>query len=150
MELNVHSSLVPIHMSGDSLEVTEAWGGGMLDGVRLKVAGVTERRKRVRTRLHWPVLMFRERQGAEHVETVTRDLSSNGFYCLTRIQLVEGEQLVCSIKLPTHDPHGKILQQTLECRVRVLRVVPQESGDSFGVACRIEDYHLSHVHPDIS
>ena len=136
-------------MSGDSHELVAAWSG-LTNGHGGSLGNRVERRKKARTRLHWPVLMFRERQGAEHVETVTRDLSSNGFYCLTRIQLVEGEQLVCSIKLPTHDPHGKILQQTLECRVRVLRVVPQESGDLFGVACRIEDYHLSHVHADIS
>jgi hypothetical protein len=27
-------------------------------------------------------------------------------------------------------------------------VVSQESPDSFGVACRIEDYHLSHIHAE--
>ena len=150
MESNVHRSLVPFIMSGDSLELIDAWGGAVVDGIGLKVAGLVERRKRVRTRLHWPVLMFRERLGAEHIESVTRDLSSSGFYCLTRVQLLEGEQLVCSIKIPTHDPHGKNLEQTLECRVRVLRVVPQEPGDLFGVACRIEDYHLTQLHPDVS
>ena len=91
------------------------------------------------------MLLFRDRPGSDAIESVTRDLSSSGFFCLMRAQLMEGERLVCSIKIPTHDPHGKHLERTLECRVQVLRVVPQESTDSFGVACRIEDYHLSDV-----
>src|SRR3954464_580324 len=109
-----------LSMSGDSLELIDAWGGGVVDGIGLKVGGLTERRKRVRTRLHWPVFMFRERLGTEHIESGNHDLTSSGFYGLTRVQLLEGEQLVCSIKIPTHDPHGKNLEQTLECRVRVL------------------------------
>ena len=92
--------------------------------------------------------MFRDKPGSEAIESVTRDLSSSGFFCLMRGPLTEGEYLVCSIKIPTHDPHGKHLERTLECRVQVLRVVPQESGDSYGVACRIEDYHLSHTHTE--
>jgi hypothetical protein len=39
------------------------------------------------------------------------------------------------------------LERTLECRVQVLRVIPQEFGESFGVACRIEDYRLSQIYP---
>lgn len=135
-----------LSMSGDSLELIDAWGG-LPNGIGLNAAAIPERRKRVRTRLHWPVLMFGDRQGTENIESVTRDLSSGGFYCLTRVPLFEGEQLVCSIKIPTHDPHGKNLERTLECRVRVVRVAPQESGDLFGVGCRIEDYHLSQLQP---
>jgi hypothetical protein len=133
-------------MSGDPLELVSAWNG-VANDIGGNSGVVTERRKRVRTRLHWPVLLFRDRPGSDAIESVTRDLSSSGFFCLTRVQLVEGEKLVCSIKIPTHDPHGKHLERTLECRVQVLRVVLQDASDSFGVACRIEDYHLSHVHP---
>ena len=132
-------------MSGDSIELVAAWGG-LANGIGGSSGVVTERRKRARTRLHWPVLLFRDRPGSDAIESVTRDLSSSGFFCLTRVPLIEGEKLVCSIKIPTHDPHGKHLERTLECRVHVLRVVPQETSDTFGVACRIEDYHLSHVH----
>ena len=120
-------------------------GAAVLTGMAAALAAMVERRKKVRTRLHWPVLLFRDKPGSDAIESVTRDLSSSGFYCWTRIQLVEGEQLICSIKIPTHDPHGKQLERTLECSVHVLRVVPQESNDSFGIACRIEDYHLSHL-----
>ena len=147
MESNVHrAALVPCVMSGDSLELVAAWSGLNSHRIGVNAGAVIERRKRVRTRLHWPVLMFRDRPDSDAIESVTRDLSSSGFYCLTRVPLNEGEQLICSIKIPTHDPHGKHLERTLECRVHVMRVVPQESGDSFGVACRIEDYHLSHIH----
>ena len=139
--------LVPCAMSGDSLELVAAWSG-LTNGIAGNSGGSIERRKRVRTRLHWPVLLFRDRPGSDAIESVTRDLSSSGFFCLMRAPLIEGEWLVCSIKIPTHDPHGKHLERTLECRVQVLRVVPQESNDSFGVACRIEDYRLSHLHQE--
>jgi hypothetical protein len=131
-------------MPGDSLELVSA-SNGFASGVDGNGGFVHERRQRVRTRLHWPVLLFRAIPGSDAIESVTRDLSSSGFFCLIRVPLGEGEKLVCSIKIPTHDPHGKHLERTLECRVQVLRVVLQEAGDCFGVACRIEDYHLSHL-----
>jgi hypothetical protein len=140
-------ALVLLVMSGDSLELLSAWKGNA-GGIGGSAGVVQERRKRVRTRLHWPVLLFRDRPGTDAIESVTRDLNSNGFFCMSQVQLVEGEKLVCSLKIPTHDPHGKHLERTLECRVRVMRVVPQEAGDYFGVACRIEDYHLSHVYTE--
>jgi hypothetical protein len=133
-------------MPGDSLELVAA-GSGLINGFGGNSGAALERRKRVRTRLHWPLLLFRDRPGSDAIESVTRDLSSSGFFCVTRVQLIEGEKLVCSIKIPTHDPHGKHLERMLECRVQVLRVVAQESGDAFGIACLIEDYQLSHMHP---
>jgi hypothetical protein len=133
-------------MSGDSLELVDPWRGlPDTTGFVAPVAG--ERRLRPRTRLHWPVLLLRERQGSQNFESVTRDLSSSGFYCFTRVQLAVGEQLRCSLRIPTHDPRGKNLERTLECRVRVVRIVTQEPGDVFGVGCRIEDYHLGQAPP---
>ena len=131
-------------MSGNPLELVST-----RNGVANGAGVVLERRKRARTRLHWPVLMFRNRPGSDAIESVTVDLSTSGFFCLTRVQLAEGEKLVCSIKIPTHDPHGKRLERMLECGVQVLRVVPQESSDAFGVACRIEDYHFSNLHREL-
>jgi hypothetical protein len=131
-------------MPGDSLEVVSA-SNCIANGIGANAGFVHERRRRVRTRLHWPVLLFRAIPGSEAIESVTRDLSSSGFFCLTLVELAEGEKLVCSIKIPTHDPHGKHLERTLECRIEVLRVVIQDAGDSYGVACRIVDYRISHV-----
>jgi len=102
----------------------------------------SERRQRARTRLHWPLLLFRN-QSREAIESVTHDLSSQGFYCLASVPFRVGETLICTMKVPTHDPNGKLLERNLECRVRVVRVKP-ESDSRFGVACQIEDYHFAH------
>src|SRR5215472_8267891 len=74
-----------------------------------------ERRKRVRTQVHWTILLFRE-QSQDAVETVTRDLSSSGFYCLSKIPFVSGELLICSLKVPTHEPFTNERTLPLECR----------------------------------
>lgn len=128
-------------MAGDSLE---AIGSTRLatNGAGKVQAGLVERRKRVRTRLHWSVSLYRSSDPEDVVETVTQNLSSSGFYCLTGGELMVGEQFLCAIRIPTHDPRGRQTERTLECRVQVMRVSPHESG-GFGVACRIEDYHIA-------
>ena len=103
-----------------------------------------ERRKRTRTRLHWTVLLFCS-QAADATETLTRDLSSSGFYCLSKVPVTPGEMLICTLKVPTHNPNGKHFERSLECKVRVMRVEPQEDDTVFGVACRIEDYCVIRV-----
>jgi hypothetical protein len=128
-------------MSSESLDVLRA-ARTVSAGSGINYNGVTERRKRVRTRLHWAVFLFRESPVEVVAESVTRDLSSNGFYCTSAAPVGVGERFRCSIRVPTHDPRHKQLERTLDCRVRVMRVVPQETG-GFGVACQIEDYQLS-------
>ena len=125
-------------MSANPLELFSAYGA-VSHPAELERSGSTERRKRARTRLHWPVLLFRN-QTADAIESQTRDLSSDGFYCVANSSFTPGELLICTLKVPTHDPNGKHLERNLECKVRVMRVEPQEAGGSFGVACRIEDY----------
>lgn len=146
MEFHVLTSASTISMSGDSLELVNPWPG-LSDSNRFVVPGCEERRRRTRTKLHWPVLMQRERPESRTIETITRDLSSGGFYCIAAVELIEGEKLHCSIRIPTYDPRGMNPERTLECTVRVMRVVPQDSSNVFGIACRIEDYHLSQVPP---
>ena len=102
----------------------------------------SERRKRTRIRLHWPVLLFRK-QGTELVTSTTENLSSTGFYCLTSIRFDPGELLMCAIRVPVYDPNGKAVDRNLECRVRIVRVEPQLPEGTFGVACSIEDYHFA-------
>ena len=131
-------------MSANPLELFSAYAS-LNKPAELKTPHTVERRKRARTRLHWPVLLFRN-DTMEAIESVTRDLSSGGFYCLTASVFALGEALVCSLKVPTHDPNGKHLEQSLECKVRVVRVEPQETPGMYGVACRIEDYHFAHHH----
>jgi hypothetical protein len=99
-----------------------------------------ERRKRARTNVHWPVLLLRD-QGFNPIDTVTQNLSSSGFYCFSSTPVAPGAVLRCSLKVPAHDPKGEQRTVTLECRVQVLRSEAAQDG-SFGIACRIEDYHL--------
>ena len=63
-----------------------------------------ERRATVRTSLHWPVV-FRHRQ-TQTLESVTENLSSQGFYCLSQFPVPSGESLLCWLTVPTHDPSG--------------------------------------------
>ena len=103
-----------------------------------------ERRRRARSHVHWAVLLFRD-HGGDVVESLTRNLSSNGFYCLSEVAFTPGERLICALKIPSHDPKGKHLEQRLECRVRVLRVEPHNPEGMVGLACQIEDYHFGPV-----
>jgi hypothetical protein len=127
-------------MSANPLELFSVHGS-LNKGVEGASPHVSERRLRARTRLHWPLLLFRNLRG-EAIESITHDLSSGGFYCLAPIAFRIGEALTCSMKIPTHDPNGKRLERNLECRVRVVRVKPESEGQ-FGVACQIEDYHFA-------
>lgn len=103
---------------------------------------VPDRRKRPRIRVHWPVILFRS-QVAAAIQSMTQDLSSSGFYCLTSVPLIPGEMLISALKVPFHDPNGKHLERSLECTVRVVRVEPIDSEGTFGVGCHIEDYHFA-------
>jgi hypothetical protein len=100
----------------------------------------SERRKRARTKVHWALLLFQDHAGGA-VETVTRDLSSSGFYCLSRIPFACGEVLICSLQIPTYEPFNNERTLTLECRARVVRSEPAANG-LCGIACQIEDYRF--------
>ena len=100
-----------------------------------------ERRRRARTQVHWPVLLLRD-NCSNAIETVTQNLSSSGFYCLSPKPMTPGEALVCSLKVPAYDPKRGDRILALECNVLVLRAEAFPNG-VFGVACRIEDYRLA-------
>jgi len=99
-----------------------------------------ERRSRVRTTVHWPVQFFRH--SADVIESLTRNLSCGGFYCLAEAALTPGEFLICTLEVPAHDPTGKETTRLLECKTRVVRVDPRDRNGFFGIACRIEDYRF--------
>ena len=99
-----------------------------------------ERRKRARIRVHWRIVLSRHRSGEGASETITEDLSSDGFYCFSRIPFVAGELLFCTLYLPTGD--SRCGASHLECRVRVVRVEKRSTGNNYGVACMTEDYEV--------
>ena len=99
-----------------------------------------ERRTRSRIGVHWSVLLL-PGGGAKGIETVTQNLSSNGFYCFSPSPLKPGDCLLCTMKLPSYDPNREEPFLTLECSVRVMRAEVATDG-LFGIACRIHDYRL--------
>jgi len=133
--------IVPKYMSANTTELSALYGA-LKKPAEVENPLRVERRKRARNQLHWPLLLFRN-QPSDAVESLTRDLSSSGFYCITSIAFTPGERLICTLRVPTHDPNGKLLEQWLECKVRVVRVEPQGTEGTFGLACQIEDYHFS-------
>jgi hypothetical protein len=130
-------------MSANPLELFTAYGG-LSKPTEVAPARRVERRKRARTHVHWPVLLIRMAT-LEAVESITQDLSIDGFYCISQVPFTPGEALTCALQVPTHDPSGKELDRRLECKVRVLRTDPGVGEGMFGIACRIEDYHFAHA-----
>jgi len=104
-----------------------------------------ERRKRVRTTVHWSILIFGN-DSPDGIESTTLNLSSTGFFCLSHRRFEAGESLFCTLRIPSHDPEGKERLWILECRARVKRAEPAAGDGLFGVACEFEDYRLLASH----
>lgn len=102
------------------------------------------RRRRTRSHVHWPVL-FRD-DPVEIIEMVTENLSCDGFYCLAATLFNLGDTRVCTLRIPAPCPEDLNRILVLECRVHVVRV-DALSERLFGIAFRIDDYHVSLV-PD--
>ncbi len=98
-----------------------------------------ERRKRKRVALHWPVRLFRA-PDMQSIESTTENLTSNGFYCVSKQPFQSGERLDCVIVIPVGSFGYADSPVCLQCRVRVTRVEDQQQG--FGLGCYIEDYDL--------
>lgn len=103
------------------------------------MVALEERRKRKRIALHWPVRLFRD-PAAPSVESTTENLTSNGFYCISKEPFELGERLECIIAIPAGSFGYNESPIRLQCRVRVARVEGQQEG--FGLGCYIEDYDL--------
>lgn len=102
------------------------------------MAATIDRRKRQRVPLHWSVQLARK-AGSQTVETVTENLSSEGFFCIAREQFKQGERLKCVIItdeiLDSADSRIRV-----HCDVTVRRV--EELTEGFGIGCHIEDYSI--------
>lgn len=99
-----------------------------------------ERRKRARWQVHWPIV-FCGGPGPV-IESVTHDLSSDGFYCLAGAPFVPGEVRGCTLGVPAYYPNDLTRVVPVQCRVRVVRVEALAERGLFGVGCRIEDYRV--------
>jgi hypothetical protein len=99
-----------------------------------------DRRRRARLRVHWP-LLFRPESGPT-IETVTQNLSSDGFYCQADIPFLPGEIRWCTLSVPAYHPNDLSRFIPVQCRVRIVRVEALAETGFFGVGCRIEEYHV--------
>jgi hypothetical protein len=73
------------------------------------------------------------------IESTTKNLSSEGFYCVTTEPFAVGERLQCVIELPA-DIVASESSVGLQCHLTVRRVESLHEG--FGLGCHIEDYSL--------
>ena len=133
-----------------SLLVKDSMASSYLAGCRGDTSGETkpptehtvlqsERRKRRRADLHC-ILYIERITDSRLIKCRTKNLSSGGFYCISEEAFTPAEYVQCTIMFPdTGDVSDSF---ALKCTVEVLRVEPIESGESFGLACRIQDYSV--------
>ena len=126
-------------MSANSIDRLTAYDLTTLPEVELGQR--PERRSRVRLHVHWRVFFFRT-EPPEVVECITQNLTSKGFYCLSKVAFPVGENLSCNIRFPAYDP-GKEMDRQLDCKVRVTRVEANVADGLFGIACCLEDYQVA-------
>jgi len=108
----------------------------------------TDRRRRVRLSLSLPIRVFHGRSMCP-IESTTRNVSSDGFYFFIHENFAIGERIRCVLDLPSFQPGHRERYIRLDCRARVVRV--ETLGPSnYGIACAIEEYHVVHVHDDLS
>jgi hypothetical protein len=102
-----------------------------------------ERRRSPRVKLHWTLYLMLN--GTTHpLRTETRDISSDGFYCVLDQPIRPGERIKCDLVVPTHNSQDPDEVVYLRCSAEALRVEKIGSGAEFGLACRIEDFCVIH------
>jgi hypothetical protein len=81
------------------------------------------------------------------VSCKTRNVSSQGFYCLVQEPLESGELVECMVVIPipkSGDPDAVLW---LKCQARLLRVEVVAADKAFGMAFLIEEYCVMHLNP---
>lgn len=105
-----------------------------------------ERRSRPRAALHWVVHV--SRAGGQHpVASRTRNVSSQGFYCLVEEPFESGERVECTVVVPIPKSGKPDDVLWLKCKARVLRVESAAADTAFGIAFQIEEYCVVHLDP---
>jgi hypothetical protein len=105
-----------------------------------------ERRSRQRAALQWVVHVSRA-GGKQLVASKTRNVSSQGFYCLVQEPFESGERLECTVVIPIPKSTKQDDVLWLRCQARVLRVEPVPANTAYGIACQIEEYSVVHLNP---
>jgi hypothetical protein len=81
------------------------------------------------------------------VATTTRNVSSQGFYCLVREPLESGERVGCTVVIPVPKAGQPDDAVWLKCQARVLRVKAVAAHETLGIAFLIEEYCVVHLNP---
>jgi hypothetical protein len=101
-----------------------------------------DRRRRPRLRLAYPLRLYRSGE-VSRTETITEDISCEGFFCVTNRRFSPFETLECELLIPVQEAgvpskHDIILR----CQAEVVRVVQHVDEAVFGIACRLSDYTI--------
>ena len=81
------------------------------------------------------------------VASRTRNVSSQGFYCLVKERFESGERVECTVVIPIPKSAKQDEVLWLKCQARVLRVEPAAADTAYGIACQIEEYSIVHLNP---
>lgn len=112
-----------------------------LEGRRMEMVATKEQRRRARLAVRW-VVRFHKGPPGKAIECRTRDISSDGFYCVSETEFTTGEKVDCTIVIPKQDGYSIEGGLSLECNVQVVRVEAIEAGGAFGIGCKIVDYSV--------
>jgi hypothetical protein len=115
--------------------------GGMARG--------NDRRGRARVALRCPVRVSRPGSGSV-LTSMTRNVSSSGFYFVSSEGFVPGERVDCVLVIPAEGWGEAEERLGLRCRAEVARVEQLGQGRELGVACRIADYRVVQFAADVS
>jgi hypothetical protein len=100
-----------------------------------------DRRRRLRADVRWAV-SIRRHSSRTPIESITDNLSSEGFYCVCDEPFFPGEFLECMILAPTHTRNGLRECLGLRCLVQVVRVESLAASGRCAIGCHIEDYRV--------
>lgn len=100
----------------------------------------SERRKRTRMALRWPVCLTRTGE-RRSIESRTENLSSQGLYCISPEPFAPGERLDCVLTVPAAG-WGYDAALLLHCLVEVARLETTGDDSGFGLGLKIEAFTL--------
>jgi hypothetical protein len=92
-------------------------------------------------RHQYPIVLYRPGEAAR-VETKTKYISREGFYCISEHPFSPHEQLECEVAIPRDQLDCSLEEHSLlRCRVEVIRVVVKGLEFGFGLSCRVVEVH---------
>jgi hypothetical protein len=77
----------------------------------------------------------------------TKNVSSEGFYCLVQEPFESGERVECTVVIPVPKSTKSDDVLWLKCQARVLRVEAVMAETAYGVAFQIEEYSVVPLAP---